>query len=154
MTIVKCKPFKDLESWNPCKKFRLLADRFGPLFDEMFPFEKGSETHLSQWAPAIDIYESDDAIKISAELPGIDKKDVEITVENNVLTIKGEKKIDTEIKKECYYRCERCYGTFTRSFTLANYIDPENIKAQFKNGILEITVPKKEHAKPKEITIE
>lgn len=154
MTIMKWKPFKDLESWNPFKEFQLLANRFGPLFDEMFPYEKGSESWLSQWVPAIDIYESDDAIKISAELPGLDKKDVEITVENNVLTIKGEKKLDKEIKKERYYRCERCYGTFTRSFTLADYVDPESIKAQFKNGILEIAIPKKEHAKPKEITIE
>ncbi len=154
MTIMKWKPFKDLESWNPFKEFQLMAEKFSPLFDEMFPFEKNKESSLSDWVPAMDIYESDDAIKISAELPGLDKKDVEITVNNNVLTIKGEKKIDKEIKKENYYRCERSYGTFVRSFTIADYVDPENIKAQFKNGVLEITIPKKEHAKPKEITIE
>jgi len=84
----------------------------------------------------------------------MDKKDIEVNVVNNVLTLKGEKKLDKEIKKENFHRIERCYGSFSRTFTLPDYVETDNIKATFKNGLLEIKIPKKPAAKPKEIKIE
>ncbi len=154
MSIMRYKPFRSLERWDPFKEFQSLADRFTSLFDEIFPFEWKEETVLSRWSPAIDIYETDEDIVVSAEVPGMDKKDIEVNVVNNVLTLKGEKKLDKEIKKENFHRIERCYGSFSRTFTLPDYVETDNIKASFKNGLLEIKIPKKPAAKPKEIKIE
>lgn len=135
-------------------EFRFLADRLNPLFNEFFPAEYREQTVMLDWLPAIDIYENDNSIIINAELPGMDKKDVDINVTDNMLTIKGEKKFDKQIKKDNYHKCERCYGTFSRTFTLPDSVNPDDVKAQFKNGILEVSIPKKERSKPKEITIE
>jgi HSP20 family protein len=90
---------------------------------------------------------------LKAELPGVDPKDVDIRIENNVLTISGERKFDSEVKKENYHRVERAYGTFTRSFTLPTMVDSGAVKAEFKDGVLRVTLPKREEAKPKQIQI-
>jgi len=108
---------------------------------------------MSDWRPAVDIFDTDNAIVIKAELPGIKKDDVSIDVKGNVLTIKGERSFDKETKEENYYRKERCFGKFQRSFTLPEAVNPEAIKANFKNGVLEIEVPKPEGKKPKQISI-
>ena len=90
---------------------------------------------------------------LKAEVPGVDPKDVDILVENNVLTLRGERKFDEDVKKESYHRVERSYGTFTRSFTLPNVVDTDKIKAEHKDGVLRVTLPKKEEAKPRQIQI-
>jgi len=90
---------------------------------------------------------------LKAELPGIDSKDVDIRLENNVLTLRGERKFDEEVKRDNYHRVERAYGTFTRSFTLPTVVDQEKIKAEYKDGVLRVTLPKREEAKPKQISI-
>ena len=105
------------------------------------------------WAPAVDIYEQDNNIVLKAELPGVDPKDVDIRLENNTLTLRGERKFDDEVKKENYHRVERAYGAFTRSFTLPTVVDQGSIKAEFKDGVLRVTLPKREEAKPKQIQI-
>jgi HSP20 family protein len=122
-------------------------------FADRWPDLGQSPTSTSAWAPNVDIFESDDALVVKAELPGIDPKDVELNVENNVLTISGERKLEFEDKKENYHRVERAYGSFSRSFSLPRLIDETQIAADYKDGVLTVRVPKHEKAKPRQIKI-
>lgn len=106
-----------------------------------------------QWMPATDIYERDGKYVVKAELPGMEEEDVDVSITGDRLTIKGEKKSETEVKEEDYYRCERAYGTFIRSIDLPSDADPDRIEANYDNGVLEVVVPKTEAAKPKKIEI-
>jgi HSP20 family protein len=147
MAIVRWEPFRDLVS---------LQDRMNRLFDESFRGARGAEEDWAlggSWAPVVDIYEHEGNIVLKAELPGVDSKDVDVRVENNVLTLRGERKFDSEVKKESYHRVERAYGAFSRSFTLPTVVDTDKIKAEFRDGVLRLTLPKREEAKPKQITI-
>ena len=149
MAIVRWEPFRDLVG---------LQDRMNRLFDESFRGlgRSGSEDDWAlggTWAPAVDIYHHDGSIVLKAEVPGMDPKDVDIRVENNVLTLRGERKLDSDVKKENYHRVERAYGTFTRSFTLPSVVDTEKIKAEYRDGVLRVSLPTKEEAKPKQISI-
>ena len=105
------------------------------------------------WAPPVDIFETDSNLVLKADLPGIDPKDVEIRVEDSTLYLKGERKFEKEVKEENYHRVERSYGTFTRSFSLPNSIDADKVTAEYKDGQLTLTLPKREEAKPKTIKI-
>jgi HSP20 family protein len=113
-----------------------------------------TEVSTRSWAPPVDIYETEDAIVLKAELPGIDAKDVEVRVEDNTLYLKGERKYEKEVKEQNYHRVERSYGSFARSFSLPNSIDAEKVKAEYKDGLLTLTMPKREEAKPKTIKID
>jgi HSP20 family protein len=148
MAIVRWEPFRDLVG---------LQDRMNRLFEESFRgLNRGTEEDWAlggAWAPPVDIYEKDGNIVLKAELPGIDPKDVDVRVENNVLTLRGQRKFDTELKRENFHRVERSYGTFTRSFTLPAVVDTEHIKAEYKDGVLMVTLPQHEEAKPKQISI-
>ena len=148
MAIVRWEPVRDLVS---------LQDRMNSLFNQSFRGlnRGGTEEDWAQgaWSPAVDIYEKDGNIVLKAELPGIDTKDVDVSVENNILTLRGERRFDQEVQRENYQRVERSYGAFTRSFTLPTVVDTEKIKAEFKDGVLRMTLPKKEEAKPKQISI-
>ena len=141
--------------WDPLRNVSTLQDRINRMFNEAFAgstdFE--DEVGMSAWRPAVDIFDTDNAMVIKAELPGIKKDDVSIDVKGDVLIIKGERFFDKEIKEEDYYRKERSFGKFQRSFTLPDAVNPEAIKANFKNGVLEIEVPKPEGKKPKQINI-
>jgi len=126
----------------------------GDEIDRMFEdFTMRNEESGKFWAPSVDIAEENDKLVLTAEIPGVDKKDVRINLHDNVLTIEGEKNHVTEEKQDKYYRCERDYGKFSRSFTLPAKIDADKIEAAFKDGILTITLPKAEEAKPHQITI-
>ena len=105
------------------------------------------------FVPPVDIYEDQHGIQLKLEVPGIDEKDLDIKVENNVLTVSGERKFEKEQKEENFHRIERRYGSFTRSFTLPNTVDTENIKADYNNGVLNIRLAKREEAKPKQIKV-
>jgi HSP20 family protein len=145
MAIVRFEPFRELVS---------LQDRLNRLFNESYRPQGEDDWALGgTWAPAVDIYEHENNIVIKAELPGVDPKDVDIRLDNNVLTVQGERKLDNEVKKENYHRVERSYGAFTRSFTLPTTVDPSGIKAEYKDGVLRVTLPKREEAKPKQIQI-
>ena len=143
MAIVRFEPFRDLQ------------DRMNRLFHESYRSQTSEDDWAlgGTWAPAVDIYEQDNNIVLKAELPGVDPKDVDIRLENNTLTLSGERKFDNEVKKESYHRVERAYGAFTRSFTLPTVVDQGSIKAEFKDGVLRVTLPKREEAKPKQIQI-
>jgi len=124
------------------------------MFNNMFRgSEEGEDYTLASWTPAVDITEHDDEYTVKVELPGVNKDEVKITVESNMLTIRGEKKQEKETKKENYHRVERSYGSFQRSFTLPTAIVNDKIDAAFKDGILIVHVPKAEEAKPKQIEV-
>ena len=149
MAIVRWEPFRDLVS---------LQDRMNRLFNDSFRGLSGTgEDDWSlggTWAPAVDIYEQNGNVVLKAELPGVDAKEVDIRLENNILTLSGERKIDNEVKRESYHRVERRYGSFTRAITLPQTVDTEKVEATFDNGVLTITLPKAEAARPKTIKVE
>jgi len=144
MTIVK---------WDPFRNVAALQDRINRIFDESFSrtADLDDDISVSAWKPTVDIYETDEAIILKAELPGIKKEDVSVEVKDNVLTLKGERAEEKEIKEKNYYRKERAFGTFSRSFNLQHRIQPNKIKASFKDGVLKIEIPKPEEEKPKQI---
>ncbi len=150
MTLVRWEPFHNVVSTQ---------ERMNRIFDEAFRGQRrGSEDDWAlggNWAPVVDIFEHEGNIVLKAELPGIDPKDVDIRVENNVLTLRGERKFESEseVKREDYHRVERAYGSFSRSFTLPNVVDTGKIKAESKDGVLKVTLPQKAEAKPKQISI-
>ena len=146
MTIVK---------WDPFRNVAALQDRINRIFDESFSrtADLDDDISVSAWKPTVDIYETDEAIILKAELPGIKKEDVSVEVKDNVLTLKGERAEEKEIKEKNYYRKERAFGTFSRAFNLQHRIQPDKIKARFKDGVLKIEIPKPEEEKPKQITV-
>ncbi len=145
--------------WEPCRPmlpfmgFDLLKRRMDRLFDEN---SLGSEAEGSRtdWIPSVDLSEDGDKFTLLAEMPGLEKKDIKLTVEGNVLTVSGEKKLERERKDRSFYLLERANGNFFRSFTLPTRVDNERIQAEFKNGVLVIEVPKVAEAKAKEIEIQ
>ena len=145
MAIVKYNPFREL---------RAMQEQMNRLLDLAWNREPGEELREGVWQPPVDVYEDEEVVVIKAELPGIDQKDIEIKIENNTLTLRGERKHDQEIQKENFHRVERFYGTFQRSFSLPQTVDQEKVKAACDKGVLTITLPKKEETKPKQITVE
>jgi len=144
---------------NPFGELTTLQDRINQLFNQPFgPLwrTQGAEQTLtaSTFVPAVDIYEDEHNIVLTAEVPGVEEKDLDISLENGVLTISGERKMENEEKQDNFHRIERSYGRFTRSFTLPPTVDENNVKAEFNNGILKIALAKREEAKPKQIKIE
>ncbi len=147
MAIARWEPVRDLLT---TQKEELLS-RF---FNETFPAVFGEQEPTTRtWAPPVDIYETDNALVLKADLPEIDPKDVDIRVENGVLYVKGERTFEKEEKKENYHRIERSYGAFTRSFALPNSIDADHVRAEYKGGQLILNMPKREEAKPKAVKI-
>lgn len=145
MAIVRWEPFRDLLTTQ---------DRFNRLFNDTFAnVFGGDQLNTKGWTPAVDIYETDQNLVMKAELPGIDPKDLEVRVEDGTLYLKGERKYEHEVKEENYHRVERSYGSFARTFSLPHTIDTEGIKADYKDGILTLTMPKREEAKPKTVKI-
>jgi HSP20 family protein len=117
------------------------------------PVSREGEVSTRTWAPPVDIYENDDSLVLKAELPAINPDDVEIRVEDNTLYLKGERKAEKDVKEQNYHRVERSYGTFARSFSLPNSVDADKVVANYRDGVLTLTMPKKEEAKPKTIKI-
>ncbi len=145
MAIIRWDPFRDLVT---------LRERMNRLFEDAFT-SRGEEKDLvaSSWSPSVDIYETENEIVLTAEVPGVDEKNIEIKLEDNTLSLKGDRNFEKETKEENYHRIERAYGSFYRSFTLPRNIDQDNIKAESENGILRITMPKKPELKPKKVKI-
>ena len=138
---------------NPFSELENLQRQMNKLFDYSLYQPEYSDTSIlgSQWVPAIDIYDSKDSIKVKVDLAGLKKEDIDVSIQENVLTIKGEKKRSSEVKEDAYLRTERFTGTFHRSITLPTEVDQEKVQASFRDGVLELVLPKKEEAKPKQI---
>ena len=141
-TLTRFEPFRGASS---------LQDQLNRVFNDVF--ERAGESNLTSWAPAVDIFETEHELVVKADLPDVDPKDLDIRVENNILTIRGERKFEKKVSEDKYLRVERAYGSFSRSFSLANTVNAEAIKADYQNGVLTLTIPKREEAKPKQIKV-
>ena len=139
---------------DPLREFASMQDRMNRLFGNVYL--RDEDTGLrGNWVPAVDIYETENHdLVVRAELPGLNREDIDVSVENSTLVLKGEKKFDTAVKDENYRRIERSYGTFHRSFTLPNTVDAGRIAAEFKNGVLTVKLPFREEAKPRTINVD
>ena len=140
--------------WDPFRDLVALQERMNRLFDESLRARSTEEEITSgTWAPPVDIYETEGQLVIKAEVPQVDRKDIDIKIENSVLTLRGERKFQKEVKEENYHRIERAYGSFSRSFTLPSSVDPEKVSAAYKDGVLTIQIDKREETKPRQIEI-
>jgi HSP20 family protein len=142
-------------NWDPFSEMADLRRMTDQVFGEFFgrtPFGMASTEGL--WSPLVDVYETKDGIRLTAELPGVKQGDIEVSIDGDTLTLKGERKHETEVKEDQHYRIERSYGKFQRSILLPSIVDPDRVKATYRDGVLEIQLPKKEEAKPKEIKVE
>ncbi len=140
--------------WEPLRDLLTTQDRFNRLLNGALSQFFGDDKNTpGAWSPAVDIYETDSELVLKAELPGVNPKDVEVRVEDNTLYLKGQRNFEREVKEENFHRLERGHGSFSRSFALPSSIDSERVKAEYKNGLLTLTMPKKEEAKPKTIPI-
>ena len=144
MTIVRWEPLRELSS---------LQSDMNRLFNTMFEGPGGQGGQLRRWTPAMDLAETEDAFVLRADLPGVSQEDVNIELEDTVLTVSGERKADHETQGEGFYRVERTFGAFSRSLTLPKGVDPEGIAASFDDGVLEVRIPKPEERKPRRIAI-
>jgi HSP20 family protein len=143
---------RTLSRWEPFRGATTLQEQVNRLFNDVFERNQ-HESSLSTWAPAVDIFETEHELVVKADLPDIDPKGLDIRVENNVLTIRGERKFEKTVNEDSYLRVERAYGSFSRSFSLSNTVNPEAIKADYENGVLTLSIPKREEAKPKQIKV-
>jgi HSP20 family protein len=141
-----------LNRWEPFRGAATLQEQVNRLFGNVLE-HSGEESNLTSWAPAVDIYETEHELVVKADLPEVDPKELDIRVENNLLTIRGERKFEKKVNEDNYLRVERAYGSFSRSFSLANTVNAEAIKADYQNGVLTLTIPKREEAKPKQIKV-
>jgi HSP20 family protein len=138
--------------WDPFRELSKAQDQVSRFFEDNF-LRRASESSLSLWAPEVDIHETQDALVLEADLPGLEEKDLDIRVENNMLTIRGERKFEKKVSEENYLRVERSYGSFCRSFSLPHTVNAEQIQANYRNGVLTVRLPKREEAKPKQIKV-
>jgi HSP20 family protein len=140
-----------LNRWEPFSSSAGLESQVNRIFGELIG--RTQESNLTTWAPAVDIFESEHELIVKADLPDVKPEELDIRVENNILTIRGERKFEKKVDEKNYLRVERSYGSFARSFSLANTVNSEAIKADYKDGVLTLTIPKREEAKPKQIKV-
>jgi len=143
-TIVRYQPFQGLST---------LHDQVNRLFNETLFRGQGEDSAITTWAPSVDIYETPNELVVKADLPDVAEKDIDIRVENNLLTIRGERKFEKNVSEDNYLRVERTYGAFSRSFSLPNTVNAETIGAEYKNGVLTVTLPKREESKPRQVKV-
>lgn len=142
-SINRCGPYRDLSG---------LQEHLNRLFEGGFQ-SRSDNSNLTTWAPAVDIYETENELVIKADLPEINEKELDVRVENNTLTIRGERKFEQKVKEGSYLRTERTYGSFSRSFSLPNTVNAETIKAEYKNGVLTVELPKRAESKPRQVKV-
>lgn len=140
-----------IQRWNPARDFTRLQDEVNRLFEGSLGVNRSTESY--GWTPAVDVFEDAEGVTFKFDLPEVEGKDVDVRLEDGTLTIRGERKLEREEKREGYHRIERSYGTFARSFTLPATLDAGKATAEHKNGVLRIFVPKRAEAKPKSITV-
>ena len=140
-----------MQRWNPARDFARLQDEVNWLFDGSLGLTRNTESY--GWTPAVDVFEDTEGVTFKFDLPEVEGKDVDVRLENGTLTVRGERKLEREEKREGYHRIERAYGTFARSFSLPATFDSEKANAEHKNGVLRIFVPKRAEAKPKSISV-
>jgi len=154
MVMGKWRPARDVTPWSPLRELEAMQQRFDEIFGKPFlPSVWGRLPEGTSWVPAVEVFEKEDKYVIRVELPGVKEEDMNVSVEGDTLTIKGEKKAEGEVKEENYYRCERSYGSFIRSIGLPSTVNASKISADYEDGVLEVTLPKAHEVKPKKIQI-
>jgi HSP20 family protein len=143
---------RTMNRWELSRGSTTLQEQLNRVFGNVLE-RAGDESNLTPWAPAVDIFETEHELVVKADLPDVNPQDLDIHVENNILTIRGERKFENQEKEENYLRIERAYGSFSRTFSLANTVNSDAIKADYKNGVLTLSIPKREEAKPKQIKV-
>ncbi len=139
--------------WDQSRGLTSLQDQVNRLFEDNFTRDRSAHADLATWAPPVDIYETENELVLKADLPGLQDKDIDVRVENNMLTIRGERKFEKDVNEDDYLRVERAYGPFTRSFSLPNTVSSESVRAEYRNGVLILHMAKREESKPKQIKI-
>jgi HSP20 family protein len=139
--------------WDPFQNLAALQDQVNRLFEAPLAGRRPENSNLTAWAPVVDIYETENELVIKADLPDIDEKDLDVRVENNMLTIRGERKFEQKVKEDNYLRIERTYGSFSRSFSLPTTVNTESIHAEYKNGVLTLQLPKRAESKPRQVKV-
>jgi len=139
--------------WEPLRGLSTLHDQVNRLFNETVLRGHGEDSALPTWSPAVDIYETENELVVKTDLPDVAEKDIDVRVENNLLTIRGERKFEKSVSEDNYLRVERSYGAFSRSFSLPNTVNAEQIHAEYKNGVLTVTMPKREESKPRQVKV-
>ena len=143
---------RTMNRWEPSRGATTVQEQLNRVFGDLLE-RGGDESNLTPWAPAVDIFETEHELVVKADLPDVNPQDLDIRVENNILTIRGERKFENKENEENYLRVERAYGSFSRSFSLANSVKSDAIKADYQNGVLTLSIPKREEAKPKQIKV-
>jgi HSP20 family protein len=143
---------RTMNRWEPSRGATTLQEQLNRVYGDMLE-RAGDESNLTPWAPAVDIFETEHELVVKADLPEVNPQDLDIRVENNILTIRGERKFENKVNEKNYLRVERAYGSFSRSFSLANSVKSEEIKADYQDGVLTLSIPKREEAKPKQIKV-
>jgi HSP20 family protein len=138
--------------WDPFRNLTAFQDQFNRMFESTLKANQDNSA-LTTWAPAVDIYETENELVLKADLPEVEEKDIDVRIENNMLTIRGERKFEKSLKEDNYLRVERTFGSFSRSFSLPNTVDTETIRAIYKNGVLTVELPKRAESKPKQVRI-
>jgi HSP20 family protein len=139
--------------WDPYREFNTVQERLNRLFNASFNEGRDESLSSSSFAPAVDVYEDEHNVTLKIEVPGIDEKDIDVRIENNTLTVHGERKLEKDEKEENYRRIERRYGSFTRTFTLPTTVDTDSVTANYEKGVLNVRLAKKAEAKPKQIKV-
>jgi HSP20 family protein len=142
----------NLTRWDPFRDISKVQEQMNRFLEDTF-LRRASDSSLTTWAPEVDIHETEDALVFEADLPGMNEKDLDIRIENNMLTVRGERKFEKKVNEENYLRVERAFGSFSRSFSLPHTINADAIKAEYRNGVLTIRVPKLEEAKPRQVKV-
>jgi HSP20 family protein len=143
---------RTLNRWEPFRGGTTLQEQINRVFSDVLD-RRDEESNLTAWAPSVDIFETEHELVVKADLPDVKPEELDIRVENNILTIRGERKFEKKVDENNYLRVERSYGSFARSFSLANTVNSEAIKADYQNGVLTLSIPKREEAKPKQIKV-
>jgi HSP20 family protein len=142
-------------AWDVMRELATMQERMNRIWGSVYDRGHEDVTSRGAWLPPVDIYETDSReIVLKAEVPGIKREDIDLTVENNVLTIRGERRRDESVKEERFHRIERAYGSFSRSFTLPNTVDSQRVRADYRDGVLTVTLPQREEARPRQIQVE
>jgi len=139
--------------WDQSRGLTSLQDQVNRLFEGNFTRDRSGHADLATWAPPVDIYETENELVLKADLPDFEEKDIDVRVEDNLVTIRGERKFEKDVNEDNYLRVERAYGPFTRSFSLPNTVNSEDIRAEYRNGVLTLHMAKREESKPKQIKI-
>jgi HSP20 family protein len=155
MALEKWRPGRGLVPWRPSKEFDEMERRFEDIFGRSFWPATWRRIPMAEfgWVPAIEVFEKEDKFVVRADLPGMKEDNFDISVVGDTLTIKGERKAETEVKEEDYYCCERSYGSFSRSITIPSNVDANKIEASYDDGVLEVNLPKAPEIKPKKVTV-